>query len=55
MVVLPKHVVDNLNKIVNNYWNKIALDGNPWTWSNTRNAMQTPKLKIKNNSSLNNT
>jgi hypothetical protein len=33
MVVRPKHVADNLNKIVNNYWNRVALDGNPWTWS----------------------
>jgi hypothetical protein len=33
----------NLNKIVNNYWNRLALDGNPWTWSYTRNRMQTPK------------
>jgi hypothetical protein len=23
------------NKIVNNYWNSVALDGNPWTWSTT--------------------
>jgi hypothetical protein len=33
VVVRPKHVADNLNKIVNNYWNRVALDGNPWTWS----------------------
>jgi hypothetical protein len=32
MVVRPKHVADNLNKIVNNYWNRVALDGNSWTW-----------------------
>jgi hypothetical protein len=32
MVVCPKYVADNLNKIVNNYWNRVALDGNPWTW-----------------------
>jgi hypothetical protein len=25
---------------------RAALDGNPWTWSNTRNRMQTPKFKI---------
>jgi hypothetical protein len=29
MVVRPKHVADNLNKIVNNYWTRAALDGNP--------------------------
>jgi hypothetical protein len=46
MVVRPKHVADNLNKIVNNYRNRVALDGNPWTWSNTRNRMQTPKFKL---------
>jgi hypothetical protein len=38
--------VDNLNKIVNNYWNRVALDGNPWTWSNTRNRMQKPKFNV---------
>jgi hypothetical protein len=32
MVVLQKHAEDNLNKIVNNYWNRVALDRNPWTW-----------------------
>jgi hypothetical protein len=32
MVVRPKHVVDNINKIVNNYWNRVVLDGNPWIW-----------------------
>jgi regulator of extracellular matrix RemA (YlzA/DUF370 family) len=31
-VVQPKHVADNLNKIVKNYWNRVVLDGNPWTW-----------------------
>jgi hypothetical protein len=36
------------NKIVNNYWNSVALDGNPWTWSSTRNRMQTTKFKIIN-------
>jgi hypothetical protein len=46
MAVRQKHVADNLNKIVNNYWNRVALDGNPWTLSNTRNRMQTPKFKI---------
>jgi hypothetical protein len=46
MVVRPKQVADNLNNIVNNYWNRVALDRNPWTWSNTRNRMQTPKFKI---------
>jgi hypothetical protein len=35
MVLRPKHVVDNLNKIVKNYWNRVALDGNPSMWSNT--------------------
>jgi hypothetical protein len=35
-------------KIVNNYWNTVALDGNPWTYSNTRNRMQTTKFKIIN-------
>jgi hypothetical protein len=38
-------VADDLNKIVNNYWNRVALDGNPWTWSTTRNRTQTTKLK----------
>jgi hypothetical protein len=33
MVVRPKHVSDNLNQIVNNYCNRVALDGNPWTWT----------------------
>jgi hypothetical protein len=47
MVIRPKHVADNLNKIVNNYWNRVALDGNPWTCSSTRNRMQTPKFKSK--------
>jgi glutaredoxin-related protein len=46
MDVWPKHVADNLNKIVNNYWNRVVLDGNPWTWPNTRNRLQTPKFKI---------
>jgi hypothetical protein len=32
MVVRPKHIGVNWNKIVNNYWNSVALDGNPWTW-----------------------
>jgi hypothetical protein len=36
----------NLNKIVNSYWNSVALDRNPWAWSNTRNGMQTTKFKI---------
>jgi hypothetical protein len=45
MVVRPKHVADNLNKIVNSYWNRVALDGKTWTWSNTRNRMQTPKFR----------
>jgi hypothetical protein len=26
---MNKHVADNLNKIVNYYWNRAALDGNP--------------------------
>jgi hypothetical protein len=30
MVVRPKHIADNLNQIVNNYCNRVALDGNPW-------------------------
>jgi hypothetical protein len=47
MVVRPKHVADNLNNIVNNYWNRVTLDGNLWTWSNTCNRMQTPKFKTK--------
>jgi hypothetical protein len=46
-VVRLKHVADNMNKIVNNYWNIIALDGNSWTLSNTRKSMQTLKFKIK--------
>jgi hypothetical protein len=46
MVVRPNHVADNLNKILNNYLNSVALDGNPWTSSNTRNGMQTTKFKI---------
>jgi hypothetical protein len=29
MVVRPKHEAVNLNKIVNNYSNSVALDGNP--------------------------
>jgi hypothetical protein len=33
MVVQPKRVTVNLNKIVNNYWNSVALNGNPWAWS----------------------
>jgi hypothetical protein len=37
----PKHVAANLNKIINNYWNRVALVGNLWTWSITRNRMQT--------------
>jgi hypothetical protein len=45
-MVRPKHVADNLNKIAKNYWNRVALDGNPLTWSNSRNRMQTPKFKI---------
>jgi superoxide dismutase len=45
MVVRSKHVADNLNKIVNNCWNRVALEGNLWTWSNTSNKMQTPKFK----------
>jgi hypothetical protein len=44
----PKHVADNFNKIANNYLNRVALDGNPWTSSNTRNRMQTPKFKYIN-------
>jgi hypothetical protein len=36
-----------LNKIVNYYWNSVALDGNPWTWSNTSNRMQTAKFKVQ--------
>jgi hypothetical protein len=46
MVALPKHVADNFNKIVNNYWNTVVLDENPWTWSITRNTMQTTKFKM---------
>jgi hypothetical protein len=45
MVVRPKHVADNLNKIIKNYWNRVALDVNPWTWCNTRNGIQTAKFK----------
>jgi hypothetical protein len=48
MVVRKKHVADNLNKIVNNYWNRFVLDGNTTPWSNTRNRMQTHKFKIIN-------
>jgi hypothetical protein len=48
MIVRPKHVLDDLNKIVNNYWNRVALDGNPWTWSNKTKRMQVPKFKISN-------
>jgi hypothetical protein len=36
MVVQPKHVSDNLNKTVNNYWNRVALDENPRTWVNNK-------------------
>jgi hypothetical protein len=28
-----------------NYSSRVALDGKPWTWSKTRNRMQTPKFK----------
>jgi hypothetical protein len=28
MVARPKHVADNLNKIVNNYLKSVELDGN---------------------------
>jgi hypothetical protein len=49
MVVRPKHLAVNLNKIVNNCSNRVALDGNPWTWSNTRNRMQTTEFKIAKN------
>jgi hypothetical protein len=45
MTVWPKHVADNLNKTVNNHRNRVPLDGNPLTWSNTRNRMQTPKFQ----------
>jgi hypothetical protein len=31
MVVGPYHVEENWNKIVNNYWNGVALNGNPLT------------------------
>jgi hypothetical protein len=47
MVVRPKHVADNLNETVNNYWNRVASDANPWTWSNTRNRMQTTKFNLE--------
>jgi uncharacterized protein YktA (UPF0223 family) len=43
MVVRPKHAADNLNTIVDNYWNRVALDGNPWTWSST--ACKHPNLR----------
>jgi hypothetical protein len=33
MVVWPKHVANNLIKIVNTYWNRVVLHGNPWTWT----------------------
>jgi hypothetical protein len=33
MVVRPKHVSDNLNKIVKKYWNRDVLHGNPSTCS----------------------
>jgi hypothetical protein len=46
MVVRPKHVADNFNKIVNYYWNRVALDENLWTWPNARNRAQTLKFKI---------
>jgi hypothetical protein len=29
MDVQPKHAADHWNKIVNNHWNRVALDGNP--------------------------
>jgi hypothetical protein len=45
-VYISKHVADNLNKMVNNYWKRVVLDENPWTWSNTRNRMQTTQFKI---------
>jgi hypothetical protein len=46
MVVRPKHGADNLNKIIQICWNIVAFDGNPSTWSNTCNKMQTPKFKL---------
>jgi hypothetical protein len=49
MVVWPKHVVHNLNKIVNNYWNRFALDRKLRNWTNTRNRMQRPKFKMSSN------
>jgi hypothetical protein len=30
MVVRPNHVSENWNKLVNNYWNRVTFDGNPW-------------------------
>jgi hypothetical protein len=53
MVVRPKYVAVNMNKIVNNQWNSIVLDGNPWTRSNTRNRMQTTKFKMDYNAEIN--
>jgi hypothetical protein len=29
---LQAEIANNLNKIVNNYWNRVALDGNPGTY-----------------------
>jgi hypothetical protein len=31
MVVRPNQVAENWHKIVNNYWNGLALDVNRWT------------------------
>jgi hypothetical protein len=47
MVVRPKHVADNLNKIVNGYCSKVTLDENLSIWSNTHNRLQTPNFKVK--------
>jgi hypothetical protein len=38
IVVRPKYIANNLNKIVNNCWNRVALEGNAWAWSNTSNS-----------------
>jgi hypothetical protein len=52
MGVRPKHVTDNLNKIVNNYWNIVALDGNLWIWcriyicNEEKVSEQQPKLYV---------
>jgi hypothetical protein len=50
--IRPKHVADNLNKMVNNYWNRVALDGTPWTWCSVI-AGYYPGLRFKGQCKVN--